>query len=75
MFCDITPRKLRPPRDSDAMDMENKKNGGPIATKRTIWKYAHANFDQVNEMLSNVDWESVLDSDDVNKSVANWERK
>ena len=54
MFRDITPHKLRPPRDSDAMNMESKKTLGPKATKWTIWKYAHANFDQVNEMLSNV---------------------
>jgi len=40
--------------------------------RRPIWKYKLANFEAANEILSNVDWNSLLD-DDINQAWYNWQ--
>ena len=40
-----------------------------------IWRYAYADFDLANEMLTAIDWSTLLTSKDVNTSWLNWRSK
>ena len=46
----------------------------PRPSRRQIWRYAHADFDKANEMLSNTEWDLIIDSSDINQSLSNWEQ-
>ena len=41
--------------------------------RRQIWRYAYVDFDKANEMLSNTDWDQLIDCSDVDQSLLNWE--
>ena len=40
---------------------------------RTIWKYLMADFEMARNLLSEVDWDDIIDESDVNKSLRDWE--
>ena len=42
-------------------------------TARTVWKYSHADFNRANELLTDTNWEQLLDTPDVNQALQNWE--
>ena len=42
--------------------------------KRTIWKYAQADFARARSLIDETDWDLVL-TGDVNESLINWEYK
>ena len=42
--------------------------------RRTIWKYAQADFTKASSLIDNTSWDSVL-TGDVNESLAKWEAK
>ena len=46
----------------------------PKTQPRTIWRYDHADFQTANELLENVDWESLI-VDDIDVAWQNWETK
>ena len=45
----------------------------PHSKLRTIWRYNWANFEMARNLLSNVNWDSIVDQIDVNNSLRNWE--
>ena len=45
----------------------------PPQHPRLIWQYDHADFNLANELLSQVDTDSILMEDDINTSWAKWE--
>ena len=47
----------------------------PTRYKRKVWRYAHADFDLANQMLSTIDWSALLSSNDVNSCWLNWHSK
>ena len=44
-----------------------------IVKPRQIWKYAQGDFERVNNLLSSVNWEQLIDHNDVNESLVTWE--
>ena len=42
--------------------------------KRTVWKYAQADFTKACSLIEATNWESLL-TGDVNQALANWEAK
>jgi len=42
--------------------------------KRTIWKYAQADFAKARSLIDETDWDLVL-TGDVNESLINWENQ
>ena len=40
-----------------------------------MWRYAYADFDLSNKMLTAIDWSALLSSEDVNTSWLNWHTK
>ena len=40
---------------------------------RKVWRYAYANFDMAHEMISEIDWDSVFSSKDIDVCWANWQ--
>ena len=39
---------------------------------RPIWRYAQADFEQANQLLSECDWDKLLESDDVDQCLKVW---
>ena len=46
----------------------------PTHRRRTIWRYAHADWDKAREVISLWNWELML-TDDVNTSWCNWHKE
>ena len=75
MYCDT----LSPLANSDHLGLSfavsiEKPRSNPTRSKRRIWRYAYANFDLANKMLTAIDW-TILSSPDVNTTWLNWHSK
>ena len=46
----------------------------PKPSRRQIWRYAYEDFDKANEMLSNTEWDHIIDCSDIDQSLLNWEQ-
>ena len=44
-----------------------------VRKARKVWRYAYANFDMAHEMISEIDWDSVFSSKDIDVCWANWQ--
>ena len=42
--------------------------------KRHVWSYSQANLVEYRQVLSNVDWDSCFQSEDINKIYENWSK-
>ena len=47
----------------------------PKRSGRKVWRYAHANFELAQDMLSTIDWNSLFQSSDVNDCWSVWHAK
>ena len=47
----------------------------PTRCKKKIWRYAFADFDLANEILSAIDWSALLSWNDVNSCWSSWRSK
>ena len=48
-------------------------NKRPRSSKREVWCYSHGDFEKANEMLDQIDWEHIIDENNVNVSWNNWQ--
>ena len=76
LFCDTLP----PLSNSDHLGLSlaitiAKPESNPTRSMRRVWRYAYADFDLANEMLSAIDWSALLSSKDVNTCWLNWRSK
>ena len=76
LFCNTLP----PLANSDHLGLSfavtiDKPRPNPTRSMRKIWRYAYADFDLANEMLSAIDWSTLLSSEDVNTCWSNWRTK
>ena len=76
VFCDTLP----PLANSDHLGLSfavaiAKPRLTPTRSMRRVWRYAFADFDLANDMLSAIDWSALLSSGDVNTCWMNWRSK
>ena len=73
LFCDTLP----PLSNSDHLGLSllAKPEKNPMRRERRVWRYAFADLDLANEMLSAIDWSTLLSTSDVNSSWLNWRSK
>ena len=48
-------------------------NKRPRSSKREVWCYSHGDFEKANGMLDQIDWEHIIDENNVNVSWNNWQ--
>ena len=48
-------------------------NKRPRSSKREVWCYSHGDFEKANEMIDQIDWEHIIDENNVNISWKNWQ--
>ena len=47
----------------------------PGQNTRTIWHYAHADFDKARDLIHSTEWDTICTSDDVDSCWAKWQSK
>ena len=53
----------------------NAQSPRPGQNTRTIWHYAHADFDKAQDLIHNIEWDTICTSDDVDSCWAKWKSK
>jgi len=41
-------------------------------SRRTVWRYTHANFEKANRLIESLDMSSILNPNDIDRSWENW---
>ena len=76
LFCDTLP----PLSNSDHLGLSlavslAKPERNPMRGERRVWRYAFADINLANKMLSAIDWSALLSTSDMNSSWLNWRSK
>ena len=57
------------------LDLSAHHNINNSTTRRRIWRYDQVDFENLNSILVNTDWDQVLPTDDVNEAFSTWTSK
>ena len=76
IFCETIP----PLSNSDHLGLQlevsiPKPKRNPTRRVRKVWRYAYADFNLADQMISAIDWDTLFSSNDINISWSNWRDK
>ena len=76
MSCNTIPQLV----NSDHFGLHIRFNHTPNITqdapqvRRKIWRYKHANFDEANNLLMDIDLDGIIDPNNIQSTWSNWKK-